>query len=141
MESVHAQNPQQRVHVTTMGLGMVPLAGFRAKVSYSECENVIKSAFARTSKKSSKISLPLQTPLHANFGANLSSKLCFRRKRRRFHSMSNATTSSRSQEFSIHRNRSRAFTLPGLIFGEVMSNKGGLAFPFPQTRSFASHPT
>ena len=34
------------VSVTTMGLGMVPLAGFRAKVSYSECENVIKSAFA-----------------------------------------------------------------------------------------------
>jgi D-threo-aldose 1-dehydrogenase len=29
-----------------MGLGMVPLAGFKAKVSYSECENVIKSAFA-----------------------------------------------------------------------------------------------
>jgi D-threo-aldose 1-dehydrogenase len=34
------------VRVTSMGLGMVPLAGFKAKVSYSEFENVIKSAFA-----------------------------------------------------------------------------------------------
>jgi D-threo-aldose 1-dehydrogenase len=34
------------VSVTSMGLGMVPLAGFKAKVTYSESENVIKSAFA-----------------------------------------------------------------------------------------------
>jgi D-threo-aldose 1-dehydrogenase len=34
------------VSVTTMGLGMVPLAGFKAKVNYSEFESVIKSAFA-----------------------------------------------------------------------------------------------